>query len=53
VVRPGLVYFGFEVEPHIGGAICSDGEMHSAELPLSDKAGEIPRGKIVDIPQRG
>ena len=34
---------------------CIDGEMHDgefAELPLYDKACEIPRGKLVDIPQR-
>ncbi|MDH3220739.1 MAG: aminomethyltransferase family protein [Gammaproteobacteria bacterium] len=34
---------------------CIDGEMHAgeiAELPLYDKACEIPRGKLVDIPQR-
>lgn len=34
---------------------CIDGELHSgelAELPLYDKACEIPRGKIVDIPSR-
>ncbi len=36
----------------IGGI---DGELHHGqlvELPLYDKAGEIPRGKKVDIPQR-
>ncbi|MFT5111127.1 MAG: glycine cleavage system aminomethyltransferase T [Parasphingorhabdus sp.] len=35
---------------------CIDGDMHHgrlAELPLYDKAAEIPRGKLVDIPIRG
>lgn len=34
---------------------CIDGELHDAglaELPLYDKACEIPRGKLVDIPQK-
>lgn len=34
---------------------CIDGEFYEgklAELPLYDKAGEIQRGKLVDIPQR-
>ena len=34
---------------------CIDGEMHRgelADLPLYDKQAEIPRGKLVDIPQR-
>ena len=34
---------------------CIDGEMHAgelADLPLYDKNAEIPRGKLVDIPQR-
>lgn len=42
--------FGQQVE--IG---CIDGKLHKgelAELPLYDKACEIPRGKLVDIPER-
>lgn len=34
---------------------CIDGKLHAgelAELPLYDKAAEIPRGKKVDIPER-
>ncbi|MEM7214031.1 MAG: aminomethyltransferase family protein [Pseudomonadota bacterium] len=34
---------------------CRDGEMHEAELvnlPFYDKDAEIPRGKLVDIPER-
>ena len=34
---------------------CIDGEYHDgelAQLPLYDKACEIPRGKLVDIPVR-
>ena len=34
---------------------CTDGKMHSGQLsglPFYDKQAEIPRGKIVDIPQR-
>jgi len=34
---------------------CTDGQMHAgeiAEVPLYDKAAEIPRGKLVDIPER-
>lgn len=34
---------------------CNDGKMHEAELvelPFYDKAAEIPRGKLVDIPSR-
>ena len=35
---------------------CTDGELYSgelADLPLYDKGAEIPRGKKVDIPERG
>jgi aminomethyltransferase len=34
---------------------CIDGELHpgeTAQLPLYDKQAEIPRGKLVDIPER-
>ena len=34
---------------------CIDGEYHAGSLetlPLYDKAGEIQRGKLVDIPER-
>ena len=34
---------------------CRDGKLHPAELvemPFYDKAAEIPRGKLVDIPNR-
>lgn len=34
---------------------CADGHMHPAtlvEVPMYDKAAEIPRGKLVDIPER-
>jgi len=35
---------------------CIDGQHHTgtlASLPLYDENAEIPRGKLVDIPQRG
>jgi aminomethyltransferase len=35
--------------------MCKDGALHDgelAELPLYDKLAEIPRGKLVDIPER-
>jgi len=37
------------------GITCTDGAERPgelAELPLYDKACEIPRGKLVDIPER-
>jgi aminomethyltransferase len=35
---------------------CRDGSMQEAELvelPFYDKLAEIPRGKLIDIPERG
>jgi len=52
IVRLDKADLGAGSEVTVG---CKDGEQHSAELvemPFYDKLAEIPRGKLVDIPQR-
>lgn len=58
-LRCGIGYVLLDAGDHAPGTVisvqCQDGERHAAELvepPFYDKKAEIPRGKLVDIPDR-